>query len=162
MVKIKDRITSSLYDLIGISQDGQKGYRLAAKKERSREVKLTYDRFADQKMRLTDELLSEFMKFDENPEPFLASYFSSPTTEIFSKKIAEENSSEAIVDLCEREESKVLHVYQSVREIENLPLELYHVVERQYAQVKSIYCEIVDLRRYSLKKLKLNEIDPLN
>ena len=160
MTKIMDHIISSFNDLIDIGQDGQKGYRLAAKKEKDRDLKLLFNRFADQKAQLVAELRNEFLKLDGNPERFGAPPVSSLRAQIFTKTIAAEDFSEDIITECEREEGNTLHAYRSVLEIENLPPDLHHVVERQYTQVKRAYDKISQLKRKNL--IKEDDVDPLN
>ena len=139
MVKINDEIFSEFNHLVGICEDGQKGYRLAAKREQDQTLRLLFNRFADEKAQFAAEIKNEVLKLNGNPDNFNNTSGSMSHRQVFTKAVVTTDSSRAIIAECEREEGAIGHVYEEVLKRKDLPPSLHQLIKRQHAKVQDAH-----------------------
>jgi uncharacterized protein (TIGR02284 family) len=124
----------TLNGLIEICKDGEKGYRLAADKEKDTELSLQFRRYSNERGQFVTQLKEEVRILGGDPEQSGTVLGAIHRGWIETKSTATGNDTEAIVAECERGEDAAKHAYEDALK-KNLPESARLLVLRQYERV---------------------------
>lgn len=138
MVSVNHKIISTLNKLIEICKDGEKGYRLAAEKDKDRPLANIFKEYSNQRSLFVSELRNTVARMGEKPEDSGTLAGTAHRGWFRVKSAAAGDREGAIVSECERGEDAAVKTYREALKA-GLPVEVRSIVEQQYEKVKAAH-----------------------
>ncbi len=149
-----EKAIKTLNNLIEICRDGEKGYTLAADKEKNPEQASLYKQYATERGRFVSELQDALEELgahsSEGGNMGAAAAGAVHRGWINIKSVATGSETEVIVAECERGEDAAVDAYKEALENE-LPEDVRMVVEKQYQMVQKAHDRMSALKHASAK-----------
>ena len=139
-----DEAVKTLNDLIEICKDGEKGFQLAAEREKESDLSQLFSRYSQERAKFAQELRQLVSRFGGNPENSGTVTGAAHRGWIQTKAAVTGDSTVTIVTECERGEDAAMHAYEEALKKE-LPPEALEVVQRQFAQVREAHDRVREL-----------------
>lgn len=148
MTTDKDKVISTLNNLIETCKDGENGFRTAAAGVKDRELKILFDTYSRQRAKFAAALQDEIRVLGGDPEKSGSTAAVLHRGWINIKSTVTGQDEGAVISECERGEDSAVRNYEDALK-ENLPADAKSTVQRQFAQVKEAHDRIRSLERAS-------------
>ena len=148
-----EKILRAINDLIETSKDGMKGYETASENVENPQIKSVLSRLAQHRASFVNELESQARQYGINPaqENTVEGVVMDAAGAVHRgwinlKSAISGNSSTAILNECENGDAAALKVYEQALEVQNLPLDIKSVIERQHHDILEAKNRITTLK----------------
>lgn len=131
-----DKIIARLNDLLTKNYDSEKGYKYAAERVESTNLKSIFERRAQQRYKFGHELKNEIKNLGGTPDKGTSWTADLHRGWINIKSALSFDTDESILEECERGEQACIDEYNEVLEDTTLPIGLRSVIENQRNSVK--------------------------
>lgn len=137
-----------LNELVETLKDGQKGYADAMTDVEDTNLKATFKKYAVQRSGYVTEIEDQMFKLDLHPNTNEGSSVTGTVHRawIDLKSALTSKDNKAVLNECERGEDYAVKAYQTALKVQDLPIGLKSVIEKQYQGVQEAHNTIRSLR----------------
>lgn len=140
-------VISTLNNVIETLKDGQEGFRLAAGKVQSGDLRALFNAYSMQRSKFAGELQSLLHSLGESePEDSGSTAGALHRGWINLKDVLSRDDDHAILAECERGEDSAKESYEKVLKLEGLPVNVQETLSDQFAEVQAAHDKVRDLR----------------
>ena len=142
----KDKVISTLNNLVETCKDGQDGFRTAADGVKNSELVSLFNTYSQQRGQFASELQNEVRSLGGDPEKAGSTAAALHRGWINIKSTVTGEDEGAVISECERGEDSAVKAYEEALQ-EDLPTNVRATVEAQFAKVKEAHDRIRSLEK---------------